>query len=312
MPAGENGIAQKWFYERTRGQYSTKLRAVTNEKKFELEYPKSKLFTKTDLAKYENTFRMRPHIVKRGAQNNLKVIGAEIIKEYDAYPERFEAAFYKDLIAKAIIFKATDSSVRTSCWYKEEGGLKAEAVTYSIALLRSKLIERKKDINLDKIYKEQSLSSGMVDTLLEIAKIVRKKISDPNFRGGTGNPSEFCKSENGWKRIQAIEIDMSALDSTDIIGERDLEERKKMVDDLNKTSKLLTDYEQILNKGESYWKALATNNLKMFSLSDIRVSIPMKCAQMIGGRTMLSDKQMKAAIRILKESEANGFEFSVS
>ena len=152
----------------------------------------------------------------------------------------------------------------------------------------------------------------MVDTLLEIAKIVRKKISDPNFRGGTGNPSEFCKSENGWKRIQAIEIDMSALDSTDIIGERDLEERKKMVDDLNKTSKSLTDYEQILNKGESYWKALATNNLKMYSLSDIRVSIPMKCAQMIGGRTMLSDKQMKAAIRILKESEANGFEFSVS
>lgn len=314
MPAGENGIAQKWFYERTRGQYSTKLRALGSQgkKKYELEYPKSKLFTKTDLAKYENTFRMRPHIVKKGAQNNLKALGAEIIREYEASPEQFEAGFYKDLIAKAIIFKTTDSSVRTSYWYKEEGGLKAEAVTFSIALLRSKLIERKEDINLDKIFKEQSLSNSMIDTLVEIARIVRKNISDSYFRGGTGNPSEFCKSENGWKRIQAIEIDLSTLDSTDIIGKRDLEDRKKEVENLNKTSKSLTDYEQILNKGESYWKALATNNLKTSSLSDIRVSIPMKCAQMIGGRAMLSDKQMKAAIRISNESEASGFEFSGS
>lgn len=314
MPAGENGIAQKWFYERTRGQYSTKLRALGSQgkKKYELEYPKSKLFTKTDLAKYENTFRMRPHIVKKGAQNNLKALGAEIIREYEASPEQFEAGFYKDLIAKAIIFKTTDSSVRTSYWYKEEGGLKAEAVTFSIALLRSKLIERKEDINLDKIFKEQSLSNSMIDTLVEIARIVRKNISDSYFRGGTGNPSEFCKSENGWKRIQAIEIDLSTLDSTDIIGKRDLEDRKKEVENLNKTSKSLTDYEQILNKGESYWKALATNNLKTSALSDIRVSIPMKCAQMIGGRAMLSDKQMKAAIRISNESEASGFEFSGS
>jgi hypothetical protein len=314
MPAGENGIAQKWFYERTRGQYSTKLRALGSQgkKKYELEYPKSKLFTKTDLAKYENTFRMRPHIVKKGAQNNLKALGAEIIREYEASPEQFEAGFYKDLIAKAIIFKTTDSSVRTSYWYKEEGGLKAEAVTFSIALLRSKLIERKEDINLDKIFKEQSLSNSMIDTLVEIARIVRKNISDSYFRGGTGNPSEFCKSENGWKRIQAIEIDLSTLDSTDIIGKRDLEDRKKEIENLNKTSKSLTDYEQILNKGESYWKALATNNLKTSSLSDIRVSIPMKCAQMIGGRAMLSDKQMKAAIRISNESEASGFEFSGS
>lgn len=312
MPAGENGIAQKWFYERTRGQYSTKLRALGSQgkKKFELEFPKSKLFTKTDLAKYENTFRMRPHTVKRGAQNNLKALGAEIIREYEASPEKFEAGFYKEMIAKAIIFKTTDSSIRTSYWYKEEGGLKAEAVTYSIALLRFKLIEKKKDINLDKIFKEQSLSDSMIDTLVEIARIIRINISDSKFRGGTGNPSEFCKSENGWKSIQAIEIDLSTLDSTDVIGKSDIKDRKKEIDDLNKISKSLSDYEQILNKGESYWKALANNNLKTFSYGDIRVSIPMKCVQMISGRAMLSDKQMKAAIRISNESESNGFEFS--
>lgn len=312
MPAGENGIAQKWFYERTRGQYSTKLRALGSQgkKKFELEFPKSKLFTKTDLAKYENTFRMRPYTVKRGAQNNLKALGAEIIREYEASPEKFEAGFYKDMIAKAIIFKTTDSSIRTSYWYKEEGGLKAEVVTYSIALLRFKLIEKKKDINLDKIFKEQSLSDSMIDTLVEIARIIRTNISDSKFRGGTGNPSEFCKSENGWKCIQAIEIDLSTLDSTDVIGKSDIKDRKKEIDDLNKTSKSLSDYEQILNKGESYWKALANNNLKTFSYGDIRVSIPMKCVQMISGRAMLSDKQMKAAIRISNESESNGFEFS--
>lgn len=311
MPAGENGLAQKWFYERTRGQFSTKLRALGSQgrKKHELEYPKSKLFTKTDMAKYENTYRMRPHVVKKGAQANLKAFGAEIIREYEKSPEKFEAGFYRDLIAKAIIFRSTDKAVRISDWYKEEGGLKAEAVTFCIALLRHKLIEQGKDISLDKIFKAQSISSTLQSTLVNIARTVRASISNPSFRSGSGNPSEFCKSENGWKRIQAIQIDLSTLVASDVIGKVDQEARQQEVQKLNETSHALSEYELIINQGAHYWQSLASHNLKTSSLNDIRVSIPMQCAKMVEGRSVLSDRQMKAALRIKKEADANGFEF---
>ena len=80
MPAGENGLQTKWFYERARGQYSTQLRALTGTQRsrFEGQYPKNQVFNKTDMAKFENTWRMKPHIVKKGAQANLKALGAEI------------------------------------------------------------------------------------------------------------------------------------------------------------------------------------------------------------------------------------------
>ena len=75
VPPGENNIRTNWFYERARGQYQTKLRVfrtATDKKKFEAINPKSQVFSKTDLAKYENTWRMLPHIVKKGAQKTYQ------------------------------------------------------------------------------------------------------------------------------------------------------------------------------------------------------------------------------------------------
>jgi len=42
----------KWFYERARGQYQDELgkRTASEKKAFLLEYPKSHMLTKTDLA----------------------------------------------------------------------------------------------------------------------------------------------------------------------------------------------------------------------------------------------------------------------
>ena len=115
------------------------------------ENPRKQMFTKTDMAKYENTWRMRPWEVKLGAQGNLEKIGSVLIKEWDKNPDNFGIMFFKDLIAKAILFKTVDSAILTSDWYKENAGLKAETSTYSIALLLFKL-EKLKHIPIKKTY----------------------------------------------------------------------------------------------------------------------------------------------------------------
>ncbi len=313
MPASETGLPSKWFYERTRGQYSTKLRALagSSANKFKQEYPKQQLFTKTDMAKYVNTWRMRPHIVKKGAQANLKALGPELIKEYESDQSSFEGGFYRSLIAQAILFRTIDKSVLKSEWYKEESGFKAEAVTFGIALLRHKLLAKGVDVNLEKIFQRQALSVSLEETLVEAARIVREAISDTSFRGGVSNPSEFCKSENGWKRIQMLQVDVAALSSDDLVGKEEKQEVESNAKKLNETSKSLNDFEVVMSYGADYWKALASFNLKRYRLDDIQVAVPSKCAVMREGRGRpLSPKQLKAAIRLSAEAEEAGFSFA--
>src|SRR5690606_821272 len=63
----------KWFYERTRGQYvSERSKLSTAEmRQFDAQYPKSQLLTKTDAAKYLNSWTGKPHTVSSGAQKNF-------------------------------------------------------------------------------------------------------------------------------------------------------------------------------------------------------------------------------------------------
>ena len=65
----------KWFYERARGQYQDARASETTparRKAFSAEHPTRQRFTKTDLAKFENTWDQLPHIVSRGAQKKLR------------------------------------------------------------------------------------------------------------------------------------------------------------------------------------------------------------------------------------------------
>lgn len=311
MPAGESGLPTKWFYERTRGQYSTQLRALGSQRrrKFEAEYPKKQVFSKIEMAKYENTWRMKPHTVKRGAQANLKALGAEIIAEYEKDEEAFGASFFRDLVAKMILYRQTDHAVLVSEWYKAERGLKIEAVTYALALLVFKLREEKKELSLEKIYLNQSISESLSIFIVKLAREVREKISDQNFRDGAQNPSEFCKSEKGWLKIQKLEIDISELDEADLISGKEIQEARKEKKEINKASKTISSLETVMQVGLEEWKAIAEFNSKKYDYSHISVGIPLKCVQLHMSGKMPSIKQLENALKIRSNAYSDGFDF---
>ena len=71
-PAQGGLLPQNWFYERARGQYADMLAresTTLRRKKYKEQHP---LFTKTDLAKYENTWDQLPFYVSEGAQKNFR------------------------------------------------------------------------------------------------------------------------------------------------------------------------------------------------------------------------------------------------
>ena len=65
----------RWFYERARGQYADELgRSGTPQKQqlFKVTCPPAQKFTKTDLAKFVNSWDQLPYIVSLGAEKNFR------------------------------------------------------------------------------------------------------------------------------------------------------------------------------------------------------------------------------------------------
>jgi hypothetical protein len=312
MPIGNTGYTTKWFYERARGQYSTKKRGLKTAalNRFMLEHPKSQVFNKEALNKYEVTWQMQPHIVKKGTNPSRDFLMGQMEAKYEKNPSfRLEINYFQDIVSKMILFRQVDKAILKSDWYIIESGLKAEVVTYSIALVRKRLLDSGRDINLENIFKNQSISVALCEAIVKAAGEIRKNIMDSQFRAGSGNVSEFCRNINGWMRIQMIAIDVSSLASPDILVGEKLEESKISREEVHGASSQMSDFDQIMNISATEWEKLASYNIKKYRLDDPQVKLPSMCSQLHRGGRTLTDKQQKFVIKIYANAKNDGFEF---
>ncbi len=102
------GERSRWFYERARGQYQVaKQRQGTTRaqlRRFEETCPASQKFTKTDLARFLNSWDKLPYLVSRGEQANF-VVFMEALKQRLGTGWLPEESYFKELIGKAITRK---------------------------------------------------------------------------------------------------------------------------------------------------------------------------------------------------------------
>ncbi len=206
--------ATKWFYERARGQYKNlfSYKTPSQKNKLETEYPKSQLIEKTDIAKFELSFDGRPHHVSEGSQkcfyryvtSHLKLLG-----DGSSIGEQW----FKNMVAKGILFRKLDKEIAQSDWYKNNKGLKAQAVTYTIAACAQAFRELGYQIDLSRIWKEQDVPSVLMTWLMRQAKTVHKILNNPP--GIVKNPSEFCKKEFCWTDYVKGSVESPAKDILD-------------------------------------------------------------------------------------------------
>ena len=195
-PAQSGLKPQNWFYERARGQYADMLSRETTSKR-KKEYKETHpLFTKTDLAKYENTWDQLPYQVSEGAQKNFHKFMLRL-KDYQRFVP--DESYYHNLIAKAILFRQTEKLVQK----QQYGGYRANIVTYTIAFLSYKTAQR---IDLERIWREQALTPVLEWEIIEISKFVQKLIVNPP---GGANVGEWCKKEKCWHLIRDYEYAIS-------------------------------------------------------------------------------------------------------
>jgi len=197
-PADSTGRQSKWFYERARGQYlDAKAKECTPaaKRQFELLCPSSQKFTKTDLAKYENTWGQMPYLVSLGAQKNFNHFTVRLKERGAITPDQ---VYFERLVAKAILFKKTERIVSEQAF----GGYRANIVTYTLAWLSHLTAQR---INLDAIWKTQDITSVLIEEIKKLSHIVYRVItSPPNQR----NITEWCKSKKCWEALRGETFDL--------------------------------------------------------------------------------------------------------
>lgn len=190
----------KWFYERARGQYADAQSKLTpgEKKKFQAENPKPQMFTKTDLAKFENVWDEKPACVNLGAQKNFAQYAKRIGREWEKSAEGFNEFYYKRAIARAILFRKIEKLVSVQPWYN--GGYRANIVAYTLALLGYFASQQEKTLDFMKIWDRQSVPRE-IETAIEItAKLVHDDIIMPPE--GISNVTEWCKKEGCWQRLK--------------------------------------------------------------------------------------------------------------
>jgi len=191
-----------WFFERAKGQYTQAQIGKTPAqiREFKLRYPKTQLFTKTDFAKFRNSWAGMPDTVSKGAQTNFQKFAEEIKKIYVEKSNEFNEKYFKDTVALGLIFRATESLVSVQEWYQQ--GYRAQIVTYSIALLSKLLTKQYPDYSLDlqRVWRDQRVPQPIINELVKITKIVNDSINDPMRQ--TVNVTQWCKRAECWKRMQ--------------------------------------------------------------------------------------------------------------
>lgn len=187
----------RWFYERAAGSYNTMLarEGITQAKLKRLKetVPSSRRITKTDLAKYLNAWAQRPDLVSLGSQKNFDRF-MTAISEADgqgAAPLP-DAATFKSMIARTIIFRRTQSLVRPMF-----PAFQANVAAYVVAVLSRLLGNR---IDLGRIWLQQDISAG----LREQIRIWASEVNEALHVSAKGRMiSEWAKRPECWEAVSA-------------------------------------------------------------------------------------------------------------
>jgi hypothetical protein len=208
-PALGSQVPTYWFYERARGQYANEKsrRTLSDRRKFEAQNPRSQVIVKTDVAKYLLSWGQRPHDVSLGAQKAFTKFAQEATSLWESRPDDVNEHYYRDLVAKAVLFSAVRKRISAQPWY-ETGGYLANLTTYTVAKLSQTVGATKATLALDfgKIWADQSVSAALLEGVDVISTAVQSVLT--SSKRGSQNVSEWAKKPECWDQVVALPVEL--------------------------------------------------------------------------------------------------------
>ena len=293
----------KWFYERARGQYADARANLTpaQRRKFDLENPRSQVFTKTDLAKFLNVWEGRPHEVSLGAQKNFAAFAHRVGQSWRKSPDDFNEAWYRVAVAKAIVFQATERIVSAQPWY--QGGYRANIVAYTIAKVAHDVAGRERAVDFETIWRGQSQGRILDEAVALVAEQVHEVLVHPP--AGISNVTEWAKKQGCWERVRNLAIHWPDEFVRGLIS---AEEQRDTARTARREQRELNGIEAqiaVVNAGGQVWSNALEWGKTRRLLTPTETGI-LGVAARVPGRAP-TEKQSSRAIEILGKLHAEGY-----
>lgn len=238
----------RWYYERTRGQYQQDLNSKVGAalSKFKMEYPKSQVFTKTDLSKYRNSYDMKPHVVSKGAQYSL----VEFSKSIDeSHMDSINSHYFRETVALAILFRRIQDMVSEQPWYN--GGYRAQIVTYTMAKLSQMVSDMGGALDLEKIWGMQGIPPELERQLIPIMDLVNTSILMDKREE---NVAQWCKKPACWECVKGRTLNPLPELNVCLISEARSKWDRKAAARKQKDSDLIHALIDVVNYGSGAWE----------------------------------------------------------
>ena len=306
--AAQGGAQQRthWYYERVRGEYLNEQAYLSSAKKkqFQIENPKKQLVDKTMLAKSENTWMKKPWIVSKGAQYSFAEFAEQTTAKLEKDAMAITENFFKEAVARVILFRATESIVSKSEWY--ENAYRAQTVTYSLAYLANLCDEHKVHLNFLKIWEEQCISPELSTILKSVTKVVYQTLMDPP--SGYKNVGEWCKKEQCWNVVKHLSLGI-VLPSKIVSSKMEIQYIQRSEKEVKKLDKGIEYQVFVMETDKLDWVALFSYYSRDENRSDLTVTqrdILRKFSE--GSMLLPSEKQSKILYDIFNKAKAVGWE----
>ena len=105
-----------------------------------------------------------------------------------------------------IMFQYLEKQIPRQSWY--EGGYRANVIYYTVALFH-RLIKVQfpgSDLDLMLIWNKQCLPEQVETTLIALAEVVLRKITDPSRR--VANVTQWCKRNECWNEVKRLSFSL--------------------------------------------------------------------------------------------------------
>lgn len=306
-PAQKGSLREThWFYERVRGQYADAQSNLTSAEKrrFLAEYPKQQMFTKTELAKFENVWDDHPMWVNRGSQKNFVRYAERIGKEWEKSSDAFNEFYFKCVVARGLIFRATERIVSNQSWYN--GGYRANIVAYTLALLAEIAKRRSGSVDFMEVWRTQTVGPVLNEVIALVSGVVNDDITRP--ADGVSNISEWCKKESCWtrmkNRIEAVEAALPAAFYDHLVSLVDLDETMRSAKRAQKVDNGIEAQKKVLAISASEWARISTSMLERNLLTPKEVGV-LKVAMQIPLK-LPTEKQSMVLMEVLHKGHVEG------
>ena len=287
----------KWFYERARGQYQDARALETTSARrrmFNAENPTRQRFTKTDLAKFENTWDQLPHVVSRGAQKNFSDYMIRLTGRDQVVADR---SYFERLVAKAILFRTAERIVQQQNF----GGYRANIVTYTLSLISNATGQR---LDLESIWREQGLTENLRIVIAELSHEVHRIITNPS---SARNITEWCKSERCWEDIRTLASrGPLARISEELLGATATRDEQKR-ELANLSSDYVANLERLVNVSSERWRMLAEWAAETESIDPGQRQLAIRVGRALERGRTIKAPDAERAVGILDQAIALGF-----